>query len=56
MTPDDLDRIEHDLANVDVALQRLDDGTYWTDEVDGSAIADAVLAVDPLARRAIPAE
>lgn len=50
--PLDLDGIERDLAAVETALQRLDAGTYWTDEVTGEAILDDVLAADPTARRA----
>lgn len=49
--PLDLDRIERDLAGVEAALRRLDDGTYWTDEVSGEPIPDDVLAADPVARR-----
>ncbi len=45
--PVDLDRIEGDLAGVEVALTRLDDGTYWTDEVTGQPLADDLLAADP---------
>jgi RNA polymerase-binding transcription factor DksA len=52
--PIDLDGIERDLAAVETALQRLDAGTYWTDEVTGETIADEVLAVDPTARRVGP--
>lgn len=52
--PLDLDGIEHDLAAVETALQRLDAGTYWTDEVTGEAIPDDVLAAHPTARRANP--
>ncbi len=48
----DLDRIERDLADVELALQRLDAGTYWSDEVTGSPLADDQLAADPTARRA----
>jgi hypothetical protein len=48
----DLDAVERDLAGVERALQRLDDGSYWSDEVTGEAIADDVLAADPTARRA----
>ena len=48
----DLERIERDLAGVEAALGRLDDGTYWTDEVTGQPIPDATLALDPVARRA----
>ena len=31
----DLDRIEADLADVEIALARLDSGEYWRDEVTG---------------------
>lgn len=48
----DLDAIEADLHNVEVALDRLADGTYWTDEVTGQPIPDEVLVLDPTARRA----
>ena len=48
----DLDAIERDLAGVERALERLSDGTYWTDEVTGEQIADHVLVDDPTARRA----
>lgn len=45
------DRIEADLADVEVALARLDAGTYWTDEVSGEPLADSLLAERPTARR-----
>jgi len=48
----DFDVIERDLAAVETALQRLSDGTYWTDEVTGEPIPEHVLAADPTARRA----
>ena len=48
----DLDAIERDLADVEVALSRLDAGTYWTDEVTGAPIADETLATNPVTRRA----
>jgi RNA polymerase-binding transcription factor DksA len=48
----DLQAIEHDLAGVETALRRLDDGSYWTDEVTGEPIPDDVLASNPVARRA----
>jgi hypothetical protein len=32
-------------------LARLDAGTYWTDEITGAPIADAVLEANPLVRR-----
>lgn len=49
--PLDLDAIERDLADAETALARLDAGTYFTDEVTGQPLADAVLTSDPLARR-----
>ncbi len=48
----DLDRVAADLDGVEAALRRLDDGTYWSDEVTGAPIPDVVLAADPVARRA----
>jgi RNA polymerase-binding transcription factor DksA len=52
MSPLDLDGIEGDLAAVEVALSRLDDGTYWTDEVTGEPLPEDLLAQRPAARRA----
>ena len=49
----DLDLIEADLADVEVALARLDSGEYWHDEVTGEPLDDALLADRPTARRAI---
>ena len=49
----DLDLIEADLADVEVALARLDSGEYWRDEVTGEPLDDALLADHPTARRAI---
>jgi RNA polymerase-binding transcription factor DksA len=48
----DLDAVERDLAAVERALDRLSEGTYWTDEVTGEPIPEGVLADDPTARRA----
>ena len=48
----DLDAVEHDLTAVEVALNRLADGTYWTDEVTGQPIPEHVLVDNPLSRRA----
>jgi RNA polymerase-binding transcription factor DksA len=48
--PADLDRIDRDLAGVEAALRRLDDGTYWTDERTGAELSDDLLAADPVAR------
>lgn len=50
----DLDAIERDLDDVQTALERLNDGSYWTDEVTGEPIADDVLAAHPTARTAAP--
>lgn len=50
--PLDLAEIERDLVAVEAALPRLDDGSYWVDEVTGEAIPDDVLADNPGARRA----
>lgn len=47
----DLDAIEADLADVEIALSRLDDASYWTDEVSGMPLSDDLLANHPLARR-----
>ncbi|MFT3851588.1 MAG: hypothetical protein QM733_02420 [Ilumatobacteraceae bacterium] len=53
--PLDAERIERDFADVETALSRLDDGTYWTDEVTGEPLDDALLASRPTARRNDPA-
>jgi DnaK suppressor protein len=47
----DLDAIERDLADVEMALSRLDAGTYWVDEITGHPLPDAMLEANPLARR-----
>jgi RNA polymerase-binding transcription factor DksA len=47
----DLDLIESDLADVEVALARLDSGEYWRDEVTGAPLDDSLLATRPTARR-----
>jgi len=49
--PLDLDAIERDLADVEVALARLDAGTYWTDEITGADLPPDMLAANPTARR-----
>jgi len=48
----DLDAIEQELAGVEVALARLDAGTYWTDEVTGEPLPADLLVQHPTARRA----
>lgn len=52
MSQPDLDAIERDLNDVESSLERLDAGTYFTDEVTGAVIPDSVLAVDPTSRHA----
>lgn len=50
----DLDAIERDLADVELALARLDSGEYWRDEVTGDELPDELLAQRPTARRVPP--
>ena len=45
-----LEQVEAELADVERALRRLDDGTYCTCEACGAAIADARLEAMPAAR------
>jgi len=52
----DLDAIATDLEDVETALQRLDDGSYWVDEVSGEPLAESTLADRPTARRAAPSD
>jgi RNA polymerase-binding transcription factor DksA len=49
--PIDLDAIEADLADVEIALSRLDAGTYWTCEISGETLPDELLLERPTARR-----
>ena len=51
VTEPDLERIAGDLADIEQALDRLSDGSYWSDEITGETIPDDVLAEDPTARR-----
>jgi len=48
----DLDAIEANLNDVEVALERLESGTYFTDEISGSALSEDVLSANPTARHA----
>jgi RNA polymerase-binding transcription factor DksA len=54
VSPLDLDAIERDLADVDAALTRLDNDTYWVDEVTGQLLSADLLAAQPTARRNNP--
>jgi len=45
-----LDQLERDLAEIEAALARLDDGTYGIDEITGQPIAPERLDAYPAAR------
>jgi RNA polymerase-binding transcription factor DksA len=47
---DDLDRYEGELAAVEGALLRLEEGSYGTCAACGAAISDEELAAEPTAR------
>ena len=46
-----VDAIERDLNDVDVAMDRLDKGTYFSDEITGAPLQTDFLTANPLARR-----
>jgi len=48
----DLDAIDQDLTDVETALQRLDAGTYFVDEITGAPLSPEMLNANPTARRA----
>lgn len=52
--PLDLDVIEAELAGVDKALARLDEGIYWTDELSGEPLDALLLETHPTARQNQP--
>jgi RNA polymerase-binding transcription factor DksA len=49
-----LEQLADDLAAVERAMERLEDGSYWSDEETGEPLPDDLLAADPTARRAPP--
>jgi len=49
-----LEGLENDLAEIEAALQRLDDGTYGVDEVTGQPIDPERLEAFPTARTNVP--
>jgi RNA polymerase-binding transcription factor DksA len=49
-----LERLEVDLAEIEAALQRLDEGTYGVDEETGEPIDPARLEAFPTARTNVP--
>jgi RNA polymerase-binding transcription factor DksA len=51
-----LERLEADLAEIEAALARIDDGTYGVDEVTGEPIDPQRLDAMPTARRNIESE
>ncbi len=46
-----VDLIERDLNDVDVAMNRLEKGTYFSDEITGAPLQTDFLTANPLARR-----
>lgn len=49
-TDPDLTAIDQELRDVETALARLDNGTYWTDERTGQPLDEALLAAHPTLR------
>ena len=49
--PLDLDEIEANLDAVEVALMRLENGTYFSDEITGKPLDEQLLSDNPIARR-----
>ena len=47
------DRVDSELADIEAALRRIDDGTYGICEVCGRPIGDARLEAIPTARRCV---
>lgn len=50
--PLDLDEIDANLDAVEVALVRLENGTYFSDEITGKPLDERLLSESPIARRA----
>ena len=46
-----VDAIERNLNDVDVAMDRLEKGTYFSDEITGAPLQTDFLTTNPLARR-----
>jgi RNA polymerase-binding transcription factor DksA len=51
-----LEGLEAELAEIEAALQRIDDGTYGIDEVTGEPIDPARLDAVPTARTNVPSD
>jgi hypothetical protein len=50
-TPLDTEAVAAALDGVERALERLEEGSYFVDEVTGNPLPDELLASDPTARR-----
>lgn len=48
----DLDQIDVELDAVEIALVRLENGTYFTDEITGKPLDEQLLTNNPIVRRA----
>ncbi len=46
-----IEAIERDLNDVDLAMDRLEKGTYFSDEVTGAPLLADLIAANPLTRR-----
>jgi RNA polymerase-binding transcription factor DksA len=46
-----VDAIERDLNDVDFAMDRLEKGTYFSDEITGAPLQTDFLTANPIARR-----
>ena len=51
-SPSDLDVIDANLDSVEIALVRLENGTYFSDEITGKPLDEQLLSESPIARRA----
>ncbi len=49
-----LEQLERELAEIEAALQRLDEGTYGIDEITGEPISPERLEAYPIARTNVP--
>jgi len=47
----DLDEIHTNLDAVEIALVRLENGTYFSDEITGKPLDEQLLSDNPIARR-----
>jgi RNA polymerase-binding transcription factor DksA len=50
-SPPDLNEIDANLDAVEVALVRLENGTYFSDEITGKPLDEQLLTNNPIARR-----